>query len=170
MFSSPDPDTLLEALIFALQDEILPALSSPKAQATAVMMQSMLQQLRQTLPVSLGFFVDEHNTMSGVLLGAAAALRGVPGPAADRVRARAVAEAVPDIAPPPSLDAVMAAHRRLTAALEATLLDLDEIQRGGGPAAAAADAALGSLRAHFGPRYLRDVSITSVGSGFIGRG
>ena len=51
MYSSPDVDQYLEGLILAIDDEILPQLSTAKAQTTAVMMQAVLQQLRQTVPV-----------------------------------------------------------------------------------------------------------------------
>ncbi len=170
MFTSPDPDVILEGLIHALQDEILPAVATPKAAATAVMMQAVLQQLRQTLPGYLGLLVEEHNEMTRVLRATAAALDGVDGAAADRVRTRAAAEQVPDLPAPVSEADAMAAHRRLGAALEAMLLDLDELQRAGGPGAAAADAALLVLRTHWGPRYRRDVARATVGAGFIGRG
>ena len=39
MNTNPSIDSMLEALILGIDDDILPALESPKAQATAVMMQ-----------------------------------------------------------------------------------------------------------------------------------
>jgi hypothetical protein len=168
MFTAPDPDMLLEGLIFALQDEILPALGSPKAMTTAVMMQNVLQQIRQTLPVYLGYLVEEHNAMIGVLRDTAAALGDASGPAADRIRDRASALGATAALPvPPAVDATMDGHRRLGVALTETYRDLDELQRAG---VASADAALQVVRGHFGPRYVRDVMTTSVGDGFVGRG
>ena len=41
MNTTPSIDELLEGLIFALSDEILPYLTNEKSQATAVMMQSI---------------------------------------------------------------------------------------------------------------------------------
>ncbi len=168
MYNSPDVDQYLEGLIFAINDEILPELTTAKAQTTAVMMQAVLQQLRQTVPVYLGYLVDEHNAMLGVLRAAAAALGAADGPEADRIRERAAGlGAAAPLPTPPAYDEVIAAHRALGQALVDNARDLDVLQRAGDTRA---DEALTVLRAHWGPRYARDLATITVGSGFLGRG
>ena len=61
----------------------------------------------------------------------------------------------------------MAAHLELGRAIEASFLDLDELQRAG---VASADDALDVVRAHLGQRYVRDAETVVVGDGFVGRG
>ena len=168
MNTSPSLDQLLEGAIIAIDDEILPALGNAKAQATAVMLQSLLQGIRQTLPVMDRHLVDEHNGMTRALRDAAAALGDAVGPAADRIRERGGTIGRWDDLPAPlDREAVMGAHRALGRALEATMLDLDELQRAG---AVGADEALQIVRGHLGPRFVRDVETFTVGEGFIGRG
>ncbi len=151
----------------AIDDEILPALTNPKAQATAVMMQSLLQGLRQSLPVHAQYVAEEHNAMTKVLRDVANVLAGLDGPAVQRVRERAASLGQLADVPIPDPAITLAAHLELGRALEATMLDLDELQRAG---IAAGDEALDVVRAHMGPRYVRDVQTVTVGSGFIGRG
>ncbi len=168
MNTSPSNDQLLEGVILALQDEIVPYLANPKALATIQMMQSLLQGVRQTLPVVDAYLVDEHNDMITTLRNTAAALGEVEGPAADRIRERAttLGERKPLPAPPDGIELV-AAHRELSNALESTFRDLDEMQRAD---VAAADKAIQVVRAHLTPRYVRQVEAFSVGDGFVGRG
>jgi hypothetical protein len=72
MNTTPSIDELLEGLIFALSDEILPYLTNEKSQATAVMMQSVIQEIRQMLPVFDVCIAEEHNQMTKVLRDVAA--------------------------------------------------------------------------------------------------
>ncbi len=51
MNTSPGIDGLLEGVIVGIQNELMPFLSNEKAQATAAMMQAILQGVRQTIPV-----------------------------------------------------------------------------------------------------------------------
>lgn len=172
MNQKPSIDDLIEGVIVAIGAELLPHLNNERAMASAVMMQSVLQAVRQTLPRQLPDLVDEHNDMTATLRRAAAALDGVTGPEADRIRDRAATLGqLPDLPAPPDIAAIDDTHGRLGAALESTIADLDVIQRGDDPAAAsAADAALTEVRAHLGPRYLRHVQMVTVGEGFVGRG
>ena len=62
---------------------------------------------------------------------------------------------------------VMAAHRELGFALQAMMIDLDELQRGGD---ADAETGLGIVREHMGPRIMRDVQTFLVGDALLGRG
>ncbi len=167
MNTSPSTDAVLEGVIQAIDDEILPALGNAKAQATAVMIQSMLQGLRQKLPTFDRVIVEEHNAMLQVLRDVAGQLAGVDGPAAVRVRDRAgTLGQHPELPEPPDPGTIVEAHRELGRALEHTMIDIDELQRAG---VAGADRALEIVRAHFGPRFVRYVEVTTVGQGFIGR-
>jgi hypothetical protein len=168
MYTAPSLDDLLAGLQIALQDELMPYLSNTKAVATAAMMQSVLQELRQVLPVYDQYLVEEHNAMLEVLHEAAEALGDTPGAAADAVRARSAANASrPWLAPPPRRSTLTDAHRELSAALVDTVVDLDVLQRGGDPRA---DEALALIRAHLGPRLVRDAATLVAGIGMVGRG
>jgi hypothetical protein len=167
MNTSPSIDQMLAGIIMSIDDEILPALNNPKAYATAQMMQSLIQSIRQTLPVMDEQIVDEHNDMIRTLRDTAAVLGDVEGPAADRVRERAAVYGDwADLPPPPDADVVVAAHTELGRAIEATFLDLDELQRAG---VTSADDAVQVVRAHLGPRYVRDAQTVMVGEGMLGR-
>lgn len=171
MNANPGIDGLLEGVIIGLTNEIMPFLTNEKAMATAAMMQSILQGVRQTVPIYLPSFVEEHNGMTESLRNAAAALEGVTGPEADRVRERAATlGALADLPAPVALDSTISAHMELSRALEACISDLDVLQRAGGPDATAADQSLNAIRAHLAPRYLRDHLTIVAGSGFVGRG
>ena len=61
----------------------------------------------------------------------------------------------------------MAAHRALGLALQDDMIDLDELQRAGDTDA---DVALDVIRAHLGPRLVRDVQTFLVGDALVGRG
>lgn len=168
MNSSPTVDQILEGVLHAIDDEIIPSLNNPKAHATAQMMQSLIQGVRQMLPVLDEQLVDEHNDMIRTLADTATALGDVSGAEADRIRERAATLGEWDVLPaPPDRDAIVAAHTELGRAIEATFFDLDELQRAG---VASADEALQVVRAHLGPRYVRDAETIVVGEGFVGRG
>jgi hypothetical protein len=171
MNAKPGIDGLLEGVIVGLANEIMPFLTSEKAMATATMMQSILQGVRQTVPTYLSGFAEEHNGMTESLRNAAAALEGVVGPEADRVRERAkTLGSLPDLPLPVAFDTTVSAHTELSRALEASIGDLDIVQRAGGPDAGAADQSLNAIRAHLAPRYLRDHATITIAGGFIGRG
>ena len=61
----------------------------------------------------------------------------------------------------------MAAHRELGLALQATMIDLDELQRAG---VTDVYAGLDIVREHMGPRIMRDVETILVGNALLGRG
>jgi hypothetical protein len=167
----PSIDDMIEGVMLAIQDELVPYLSNEKAVAAAAMMTSVLQGVRQLLPVRLAAQIEEHNDMTRTLREVARLLDGVTGPEADRIRERVAAHGhLPDLPPPPDTDAVERAHHHLSRALEASIADLDVIQRAGGPDGAVADAALATIRAHLAPRYLRTMAAMHVGEGFVGRG
>jgi hypothetical protein len=168
MNSSPSIDQMLAGVLLAIDDEILPALNNPKAYTTAQMMQSLIQGVRQMLPVIEERLVEEHNDMTRTLRDTAAALGEATGEPAHRVRERAATfGAWADLPAPPDADVVMAAHTELGRAIEATFFDLDELQRAG---VASADDAVQVVRAHLGPRYVRDAQTIMVGEGMLGRG
>ena len=171
MMTSPGIDGLIEGVILGIDNELMPFLSNEKAQATAAMMQSILQAVRQVIPIYDHALVEEHNAMTATLRAAADQLLDAIGPDVDRIRDRAATLGQrPDYPMPPDRAEVAEAHCALGRALEATISDLDVVQRSGGADVAAADEALGIVRAHLAPRYLRDFQTITVGGGFLGRG
>jgi hypothetical protein len=168
MNTSPSIDQMLEGVIISISTDIVPNLVNPKAHASAQMMQSILQGIRQLLPVYDQYLAEEHNQMMELLRDVAATIEGSSGPAADRIRDRAATLGQGDEIPIPlDRDALMAAHRALGRAVQADMIDLDELQRAGD---ADADAGLDTLRAHLGPRVVRDVQTFLVGEALLGRG
>jgi hypothetical protein len=165
--TSPSIDQLLEGVIISISTDIVPNLVNPKAHATAQMMQSILQGVRQLLPVYDQYLAEEHNQMMGVLRDVAATIGDSSGPAADRIRERASTLGSGDELPIPlDRDAVMTAHRELGLALQANMIDLDELQRAGD---GDADTALDVIRGHLGARVVRDVQTFLVGDAMVGR-
>lgn len=168
MYTNPSPSDLLEGVLVSLQNDILPNVSSQKAAVATVMVQALVQQVRQMIPNYLQTLALEHADMTMTMEDMATALEGVESPAAERVRARAT-EAANGPAFPiiPALDEVMAAHRALSTAMEENVRDLDALITAGH--ADAGEAALLRMRQHLGPRHLNDFA-TMVVSGAVGRG
>lgn len=168
MNTQPSIDQMLEGVLISISTDIIPNVVNPKAHASAQMMQSIIQGIRQLLPVYDQYLAEEHNEMMDVLRNVAERLDGTPGEAADRIRERATTLGTGEEVPIPlDRDAVIAAHRELGTALQATMIDLDELQRGGN---ADADAGLEAVRSHLGPRLVRDVQTFLVGDALLGRG
>lgn len=169
MITSPTIDDLLEGVILAIETDIMPALGeSPKAQASAQMMQSLLQGVRQILPDYEASLVREHNEMNAALRDAAAHLDGIDTPEADRMRERAAGIASePDLPPPADTESIRSAHRLRSEAVRDCLMDLDVLQRAG---VAEADASLTTLRAMLTPHYLNYIATFPVEGGMLGRG
>ena len=168
MYTAPSLDDLLAGLQAGLANEIMPFLSNDKAIATAAMMQAVVQELRQALPVYLPLLVEEHNDMVRVMASMVTALEDVGGQAAEALRARAARFSSSAVLPaPPVLAEVMAAHRELSMALVDSMRDLDVLQRAGEPQA---HAAVSAIRAHMGPRLKRDAEVLALGGGLVGRG
>lgn len=168
MNTVPTVDDLLEGFIIALNNEIMPFLNNPKAVATAAMMQSLLQEIRQVLPVFDRTIAEEHNQMTQTLRDVAALLHGVSGEEADRIRSRAsTLGALTDVPVPVDQEPVRAAHQKLGYALQDTISDLDVLQRAG---ETKADEALTRLRMFLMPTIINHVTAISVGGGMVGRG
>jgi len=166
--TSPSIDQMLEGVLISINSDIIPNLVNPKAHASAQMMQSIIQGIRQLLPVYDQYLAEEHNEMMEVLRRVADTIDGSTGSATDRIRERANTLGAGDEVPIPlEREVVMAAHRELGFSLQATMIDLDELQREGN---ADADAALDVVRGHLGPRLVRDVQTFLVGDALLGRG
>ena len=171
MNSTPGLDGILEGVILGIANELMPYLSNEKAQATAAMMQSLLQAARQMIPVYETYLITEHNDMTLTLRRAAELLANVSGAEADRIRGRATTLGhYADLPLPPERATLESAHTELGRALEASIADLDVIQRSGTADVSAADEALDAIRAHLAPRFLRDFQTMTIGGGFLGRG
>jgi hypothetical protein len=167
MNTSPSIDKLLEGVLISISTDIIPNLVNPKAHASAQMMQSIIQGVRQLLPVYDQYLAEEHNAMMELLRNVAAQLDATPGDVADRIRERAATLGAGDELPIPlDRDTVMAAHRALGDAMQQTMVDLDQLQRDGNTDA---DAGLELIRGHMGPRIMRDVQTFLVGDALVGR-
>ena len=168
MNTSPSIDQMLEGVLISISTDILPNVVNPKAAASAQMMQSVIQGIRQLLPVYDQYLAEEHNQMMELLRSVAAQLDATSGDAADRIRERAATlGAGAEIPIPLDRDVLMAAHRELGEAVQDTMIDLDVLQREGNTDA---DAGLELIRGHFGPRIMRDVQTFLVGDALVGRG
>jgi len=168
MMTNPTLDDLLEGLIVSLENEIMPHVSSPKAHVMCQMVQSLIQEVRQSLPVYDIYIAQEHNEMIQVLRDVAGALGDTAGPEADRIRQRASTLGAKAEVPMPADQApIRAAHRELSYALQDCMTDLDVLQRAGNTRA---DTALQSIRAHILPRIVRDVETLTIAGGMAGRG
>ena len=166
--TNPTLDDLLEGLIVSLENEIMPHVSSPKAHVMCQMVQSLIQEVRQSLPVYDIYIAQEHNEMIQVLRDVAGALGDTAGPEADRIRQRASTLGAKAEVPMPADQApIRAAHRELSYALQDCMTDLDVLQRAGNTRA---DTALQSIRAHILPRIVRDVETLTIAGGMAGRG
>jgi hypothetical protein len=168
MMTNPSLDDLLEGLIVSLENEIMPHVGSPKAYTMCQMVQSLIQEVRQAMPVYDTYIAQEHNQMTQVLRDVAAALGDTTGPEADRIRQRANAlGAKADVPMPADQVPIRAAHQELGYALQDCITDLDVLQRAGN---GRADTALQSIRAHLLPRIVRDVATLTMAGGMAGRG
>lgn len=168
MYNRPSIDDLLDAVSISLQNDILPELASEKAQLAVVLAQSMLQQVKQIVPVQQQLMVLEHNEMVAAFRDIGAIVGETPGPEADRIRARARdLGTLPELAPLPGFAELQATYLRLSEEVVATLDDLDALIRRG---EAAAGQALLRLREHLGPRTAREFATYTVGAGMAGRG
>ena len=168
MITSPTIDDLLEGVILALDTDVMPALDQPKAQASVQMMQSLLQGVRQLLPIYESSLVNEHNEMNAALRDAAAQLEGVDGAEADRMRERAASlGGAEDLPPPADVEAIRAAHRARAEAVRDAIIDLDVLQRNG---VEQADESLATLRTMLTPHYLTYMGTFPMQGGMLGRG
>lgn len=168
MFSKPTSSDLLEGVIVSLQNDVLPAVASERVQVLVVIMQGVIQNVRQRIEVEQQHMAAEHNEMTALFREMAAALGETPGPEADRVRGRADTlggrPAMPGV---PAFAELNGAYAALSEGLVETMRDLDALIRGGNPAATRA---LDLMRAYLGRRIVADLSVNLVGAGMVGRG
>ena len=67
---------MLEGVLISISTDIIPNVVNPKAHASAQMMQSIIQGVRQLLPVYDQYLAEEHNQMMELLRDLAAQLDG----------------------------------------------------------------------------------------------
>lgn len=167
MLTHPSSDELLEGCIISLQNDILPHLANEHAQVSAVMMQALLQCVRQRIPVEQQIMAAEHNQLTA-LFRDIEPLANAESEAGKRLRDRARScGSRNDLPTPPAFDDVVTGYRDLSQAVVDTLDDLDALIAAGD--AAASDALL-KLRTYLGQRTATDFSTLVVGAGMAGRG
>jgi hypothetical protein len=167
MFTRPSSDDLLEGCIISLQNDILPNLANEHAQVCAVMMQALLQCVRQRLPVEQQIMAAEHNQITALFREIGPLATG-ESEAAARLRERAASCGSHDDLPvPPAFDEVVTRYRDLSQALVETMDDLDTLLDEG---EANAQEALQRVRTYLGARTAADFGTLVVGAGMAGRG
>lgn len=167
MLTHPSSDELLEGCIISLQNDILPNLANEHAQVCTVMMQALLQCVRQRIPVEQQIMAAEHNQMIA-LFHDLEPLANAESTAGKRLRDRARECASRDQLPaPPAFDDVVARYRNLSEAVIDTLDDLDALISEGDPSA---QEALLKVRTYLGQRTATDFATLVVGAGMAGRG
>lgn len=167
MLTHPSSDELLEGCIISIQNDILPNLANQHAQVSAVMMQALLQCVRQRLPVEQQVMAAEHNQMIALFrdLGT---LANAESEAGKRLRDRAQSCGASENLPvPPAFDEVVSRYRELSQAVVDTLDDLDALISEGDTSA---QEALLKVRTYLGQRTATDFATLVVGAGMAGRG
>lgn len=168
MLTTPSADDVLEGVIYTLQTDILPNVVTEKAQVEVVMIQAMLQMVRQVIPVFQQNVARECNEMHALYRDMGAIIGESAGEEADRMRARARDFGQrTDFPVIPSYEALVAEHNELSQGLVDCVRDLDAMARAGNEVA---EKALQRMRAHLGPRILSDFGTMVVGAGMAGRG
>ncbi len=168
MYVKPSVEDFLDAVSLTLAKEIAPELQTEKAQISLAMIQTILQCAKQIAHAEQQIMATEHNEMTAMFREIGAIVGESAGPEADRLRARAHdLGGREDLAPIPSWEELSCAYNELSAAVVATLEDVDGLMRGGHPAG---DEALTRVRAHLGPRTAREFGTYMVSAGMVGRG
>ena len=168
MYVKPSVDEFLDAVSITLAKEIAPELQTEKAQISLAMIQTILQCAKQIAHAEQQIMAAEHNEMTQMFRDVGAIIGESPGEEADRVRARARdLGSREDLAAIPAWAELSAAYNELSAAVVATLEDVDGILRSGN---AVGEEALTRVRALLGPRTAREFGTYMVSAGMVGRG
>ncbi len=168
MLTKPTSSDMIEGVMIALAKDVLPDLTSERAQVVVVMAQGVLQAVRQRIEVEQQAMAAEHNDMTALFREMAAALGETPGAEADRMRARARdLGARADLPEVPSFATINTSYRELSLGLVDSMRDLDSLIRAGNPGAGKA---LTKARAYLGKRMAGDFATNVAGVGMAGRG
>ncbi len=167
MLTKPSAADLVEAVIISLSNDVLPNLTSEKAQVAVVMMQGILQTVIQRIPVEQQIMAAEQRQMTAVFRDMAALIGPATGPEADRIRERGRDfGSRPDLSITP-YEENAGGYRTLGQGLVDTLDDLDVLIRSGNKDA---EAALLRMREYLGPRVATEFATNVAGVGMAGRG
>lgn len=168
MYTSPSIADVIDGVIASLNRDVIPELQSQKAVVAVIMMQTLLEGVKQRVPVEQQTMAAEHNQMTAVFRQMAQTIDGAAGPEADRVRERATTfGAYADLPQLPAFDDLTRAYRELSQGLVDSLEDLDVLIRNGNEEA---ETALQQMRTYLGPRTVADFTTYFVGAGMAGRG
>jgi hypothetical protein len=168
MYTKPSVGDLIDGVIASLMNDVMPELTSQKAVVALVMTQSLLEGIKQRVPIEQQLMASEHNQMTALYRQMARTVDSVPGAAAERVRQRAASlGALADLPTIPNFDGLGTAYRALSQGLVETLEDLDALIRGG---SSEAEDALQEMRTYLGPRTIAEFTTYFVGAGMAGRG
>ncbi len=168
MYTTPSVADMIDGVIASLMRDVMPELTSQKAVVALVMAKSLLEGIKQRVPLEQQLMASEHNQMTALYRQMARIVDSFPGDAAERIRERAATlGALADLPVIPNFDDLTAAYRTLSQGLVETLEDLDALIRGG---SAEAEEALQEMRTYLGPRTISEFTTYFVGAGMAGRG
>ena len=168
MYTTPSVADIVDGVIASLMRDVMPELTSQKAVVALVMAQSLLEGIKQRVPIEQQLMASEHNQMTALYRQMARTVDSVRGEAADRIRQRAASlGALADLPVVPNFDDLSTAYRALSQGLVETLEELDALIRSG---SAEAEAALQEMRTYLGPRTIAEFTTYFVGAGMAGRG
>jgi hypothetical protein len=167
MLTKPSASDLVEAVIVSLSNDVLPNLTSEKAQVVVVMMQGILQTVIQRIPVEQQIMAAEQSQMTAAFRDMAGLIGAASSPEADRIRQRGRdLGSCPDLQIAP-YEENAGGYRTLSQGLVDTLADLDALIRGDNKEA---EAALIRMREYLGPRVATEFVTNVAGVGMAGRG
>ena len=168
MYTSPSIAEVIDGVIASLNRDVIPELQSQKAVVAVIMMQTLLEGVKQRVPIEQQTMAAEHNQMTALFRQMAETIGDAPGPEAARIRQRASTfGSYADLPQLPAFDALTGAYRDLSQGLVETLEDIDHLIRNGNDDA---ETALQQMRAYLGPRTIADFTTYVVGAGMAGRG
>lgn len=168
MYTRPSPGDIIDGVIASLNRDIMPELTSQKAVVAVIMMQTLLEGVKQRVPVEVQLMAAEYNEMAALYRQMGATIAGSSGPAAEHIRNRAATlGARAELPTVPVYGELLAGYREFSEGLIATLDDLDVLIRSGD---ARGEAALQELRAYLGTRMASEFTTYVSGAGMAGRG
>jgi hypothetical protein len=168
MFTKPSPADMIDGVIASLNRDIIPELTSQKAVVAVIMMQALLEGVKQRIPVEVQLMAAEYNQMGALYRQMGSTIGDSADPAAERIRQRATTlGARAEMPAVPAYDDLLATYREFSEGLIATIDDLDALIVAGN---ARAEATLQELRGYLGNRTVSEFTTYLVGAGMAGRG
>jgi hypothetical protein len=170
VYTNPNVGQMLESVIGTLRREVLPHVQGAEATTRAEMCMAVLQWAHRLVPTEQHLYAEEAKEMSELFASLGSLLESEGSPEARRIqeRARAMRAKAAKLGSA-GYEALVAAHRELSAALIPTLDDLHAL---GPNARATQQGALAMMRKHLARRTRRDLEAylgAPSGGAMVGR-